>query len=1651
MAGESSRYLLQIDIDWSQGKRSTDEFLAAVQARIAELEALAGKTRAQGGLNPTQVGQNLGEIELALQRVKAEAATVNLPGVNEALVKLQALESLLKTGKAFSFTGYSSPEQIGAAKAKLESAFRSTVNAGLSPGSDEGEKQSPADAARKAASDLRVLAADDDYIAATVELATARKTLSANTTAALVSDELYIQETVRAAATKLELATAERATMAADEAYLAATVEDATARNALAAIERGMLANDELYLESTVLAAESKRLLSAVENETFAVSSSYLASLVRDETAKNNLAAIENETFAASGSYLASVKRAKSALDARTIAEGGTPSGGASATTPEKRGGFLGGLTGFGGGDIGAGFGQRLASSAAFFASGTIIFTAINELRQSSEAAQKLQIQLSIIRSQLAEVGDTGSAAFEQINAKILDVSKNTGVAADQVALVSRRLAGVFADEQGTPNFTKGLSEAQDAFKLAAVTGLPTKEITDDLVAISTAFDKSFKDIGDLSIGLGQQFGQSEADIIQFTAALAPTAQALGFTAEQLAGLGAVAQEFSGQSGASLAENFRRILPSLQQNQTKIFDVFAGAGDGKTVDALIKDFAQNNIPAVIKDLVEGYKNLNPQQQNLLGSIAGGRREAGAFFTILEHGDATLRGLGTTTAQYAGDLDKRFNEVKDTVSFAFKQMNRALEEFAITLFQSGIGDALTDIAHVGGLIFEVASKLLSVFGALNDATHGLAGELAGLYITFRALSAIWEKMILLRTVGLFGGLLRGGGAASVAETGGGAAGAGGGLAFAEGAVIGNVGPRISTAAGALLKNSSYGNFGLTAIGSGAGLSGAGGIGAGLTSFIAVAAPFVAFIALNKLYSTIQGMGKEIGSAQDNLRTSVIEKLKSGATPDQIRAQIPAGSNLTAPEAFISFLTGQGTDNPRDVVDQVINKYQVDATQQYLKQQVAILKDYFNKLSPADKASFSYVNRGPEADPKSFDQEIQTALDEVLGHPEDPARKSALDTLINSVKGTNIPEIVKQKIQNSQDEALKILDALGKEAGAATTASDLDQSIAIAQAALASGSGSSQLLIDKLRQQDKFLDEAIKQGIIAGNDISAIMQQRANNARLLSAQIVGNFDQKAGLDAVLAELQGQDSPQATIAQAKERAALFLANPDVASADKIKAATDLAKAEQAAFQRQVDDAKTLGEKLALVNNGFEFSREAQVGLAQAELLVQSNADTLTSVASDIGLTVGELDNLVANTMVDFGVDAATAVKGIIQAKIDIIFEKQRLDLQLAKLRGLTGQVGGSLGLGISESADKLASDIAKSDQIDAAPPPSKGGVNNATKNALQQQAISSAKDDANARLDIEVARANGDAIRLAQIAKERAAISAQFAVTNAEKLAAFAEAINADNAAVKAQQEYNVALRDLVNAQNNDDPVVVARNALDSANEAVANASGPIAEANAQAAAIRAQHAVANAIQDLADGQTNILIAMAEAAGDSVEAARLKLKELTDRLANAGALGLNQGDKDKLTAEIINQTAAVTQTIISEGESQIQTDLTLKRITKAQAIAELEALRAKAISAHASQKEIDQISIEIQNLKGQLGQDFKFNLPAILGLPTLYEVRRLGQSNGTAGGSYNDNRIVTINITAQTNATPQSIAGAVAGIIGPANQFSTYSNKY
>lgn len=1353
--------------------------------------------------------------------------------------------------------------------------------------------------------------------------------------------------------------------------------------------------------------------------------------------------------------------------------------------------------------------GAGLGKTAGFLIGGLVLFDLLAQVRATITEAGKLQKEFSLIQTILESVGE--SKSFEGIKTQILDLSTATATSADVVAGVERVLAGVFSSDKGVPDFGRAAVEAKTVLETAKVTGEAVTKVEDQLTAISLSFAKNsvapeFKGIVDYALALDQATGTSSAEILGFTATLAPLGQELGFTVKQLEGLGAVMSQVSGRPATALAENLQRILAGLSGKLPKLTEILGGNNQTESLLGPIGEaFGKGDTPGVLRLLVENFQKLNQVQLDNLALLVGGRREAGTFFSLLAKAPETLKALNEGFATTGHELEDRFGKVTQTIGYSFEAAKIEFQKFVLAVLDSGLADGVIHIADGFGILFSILSQIVDIFSQVNDTLQGVPGQFAG--ITFAVLALAKGLTVLLAATE----------AITATKIGGALLGAGTSGAFAEGGALAGV-----TGGGLLAGGLSAAQYGLLGIGADAATTlGIGGTistaGATALGGATVALPVaLTAVAIEQYFAKRQDAGK----AADKAQARALDLLKQGQTAEQIKAATPDPGVAFKVADFFG-LTG-GIDEP---VDRALKQF----NQPKKTQDLTVLANLANtseedkkKLTElAGKLAKNPTNEtlnliadsilaNAQNDPTSSaalkSQQIVQDLDakaaDALAHLNDPQNTKTIQELQRVLdKGDSGPAAVDTLLRAQISFHQQVIDGL-KRGGAAAD----DQNLVALETAN-----------DKLKKQ---LDTNVKNAILepvkfaqklrsalglggTQSDLDQTIKEAIDTAQALDA--TGNLDVATEQNLLFSALKAITDRRKAKADAAssggEKAAILNTTPEIPvelqrlevdiqlrqgpAADTVQEfATRTGQSVEAARKNIVDQYIKFGDDIgavqanlakqekdfadAAIHAAQELDKHGGLGLGvQGSSLLQTlskvtgvpQAD-LKRFAEDLGLTIDTAGKLIKKLFDDAGGDIDIVKKEMLNMRLrvaqkaladaiefftsykDIFFlgnlAKSTLERAFKQYQDIMGQIASEN----SKSSNGLLGGLGN---LGSVIPPAKTiapDVTGGTKDTAQSIAL--------AQLDVLAAQANGDAIKLAQIAQQRAAIDAKFAVTTTEKLKAQAEMIAADNALAAAELAYSDSLRKVANAQAGQDPVIVTRNALASAANAL-NAAIPGTKAynDALASYIDAQHAYARSLEDSKDAQSNLEIAKLTAAGDPVGAAKKKLEELLARKADAAAEGITGDALTNLNAQIVAQTAAVAQTQISQGEKQIQTALTLGRINKSQAIAQLNALKVFATS----QDEIDQIDLQIKQLQNQLGQDFKFNLPSVLGLPTLYEARRVGEQPGGAGGAagYQDNRVITVNVNAQTNANPHQIAAAVANVMGPPRSYGTDGGKY
>lgn len=365
--------------------------------------------------------------------------------------------------------------------------------------------------------------------------------------------------------------------------------------------------------------------------------------------------------------------------------------------------------------------GDKLQRSLGYAASGLLIGMGATAIAELYKDATELEVTFVRLRGQLEGIGRTD--AFDGIRNGIRDVAAATGQASVSVAAVFTRLVGMNNDP------AKALTETASAMKLMTVTGLDVSSLLSSIVPISKSFQVSVEEIGNSVVEMGEKFGISEDDLLQFLGKTAVVAKQAGLNLDELTIIGGTMANSLGKPIEASSEAINKVTGQLEVNMQKIFQILQS--NPKTEGAISKmigSFSEGKPGQALIDLLKVVDQFDPSQRNQILKNVVSRREAEDFNAIITNASSILQQLQdkeTGVSDNTGRLNKRFGDLKQTVQVAFQSINAAFESMGELLLRSGMGDALKDISNLLGMLVGSIGAVVSAFSTLND-TIGFLG-------------------------------------------------------------------------------------------------------------------------------------------------------------------------------------------------------------------------------------------------------------------------------------------------------------------------------------------------------------------------------------------------------------------------------------------------------------------------------------------------------------------------------------------------------------------------------------------------------------------------------------------------------------------------------------------------------------------------------------------------------------------------------------------------------------------------------------------------------------------------------------------------------------------------------------------------------------
>ena len=205
------------------------------------------------------------------------------------------------------------------------------------------------------------------------------------------------------------------------------------------------------------------------------------------------------------------------------------------------------------------------------------------------------------------------------------------------------------------------------------------------------------------------------------------------------------------------------------------------------------------------------------------------------------------------------------------------------------------------------------------------------------------------------------------------------------------------------------------------------------------------------------------------------------------------------------------------------------------------------------------------------------------------------------------------------------------------------------------------------------------------------------------------------------------------------------------------------------------------------------------------------------------------------------------------------------------------------------------------------------------------------------------------------------------------------------------------------------------------------------------------VAAERAAADSLQANRDSLFSLRQAELNAMGDQVGLADLNLERMRQQYAYSIKMGANPDDAGSrnMRAQIMEGVNAASDARYQSSREDYDWQLGMEKITRTQYVQYLEGLKSTLIP---GTKKFKDLELEIKRLKDDVSGNLQMNIPTAINLPTLYEVRRLGQADASGSftqsaprGGYQDNRNVQVTVNVNNGMSETQIVNTLSKAMG------------
>lgn len=394
------------------------------------------------------------------------------------------------------------------------------------------------------------------------------------------------------------------------------------------------------------------------------------------------------------------------------------------------------------GGDAGSRFANgfqrfidKTIRAGSFFSvrslAGSFVFGLENIFREAFSTALNAETEFVRVEDALNSVNQSAVG----LKGEFQDLSRELGIPLDDIQRSASQLVGVFNDRESLIDATRTVGQLQ----IISNGALNAEEAFKSLTAVASSFglqgSQGLQHITDVATALQNTLGTNVEDTLEGVSRLSSVAAQFGLSLERISALTATASKFSGQSGQAVSEQLGRVLALF--NTPKVQSLLSSSLKGVTVAQFSTETGTGD---AIVSLVKQFNDLDVAQKNAILQALGGQRQFAILGAILNNSEEALRAM-TAAEDSNGAANARVQKVMGTLRKEIDQLKASLVTLVNALADAGLFGALEAVAKATNGLLSGISSLVKTF---NDLTSNpVLSFLKTLTVSILLMAAAWK--------------------------------------------------------------------------------------------------------------------------------------------------------------------------------------------------------------------------------------------------------------------------------------------------------------------------------------------------------------------------------------------------------------------------------------------------------------------------------------------------------------------------------------------------------------------------------------------------------------------------------------------------------------------------------------------------------------------------------------------------------------------------------------------------------------------------------------------------------------------------------------------------------------------------------------------